>query len=242
VRRDEASDIAALLGPFPTFAVAAALVGVRGEIRPEVTALALAATVVVAARFGGRAGGIAAALMAAVSFDFMHTRPYLSLKIANGNDILITVLLLIVGILVGGLAGKAAEDRRRARVRADPDGLSRVLAVARRGQPDDVELAVRAELLGALRLRDCWFTPDAVTLPVIGPFGELDLPVKRFTHDGFELPDDGVAVLVAAYAHTFGYLICRTTPGAGVGIDARRIAAGLGEMLGMAMSSTSPAV
>jgi hypothetical protein len=241
VKSDGTSEVAAALAPLATFAVAGALVGVRGEISPAVTALALAATVALGGRFGGRAGGVAAALVAALSFDFMHTRPYLSLKIDNGNDILITILLLVVGLVVGGLAGKAADDHRRVRTRANADGLNRVLALVRVGAPEDVELAVKAELLGLLGLRDCWFTPDAVSLPVIGSWGELDLPVKRFTHQGFELPDGGVAVLVAAYGRTFGYLVCQPTRGAGVSIEARQVAAGLGEVLGMAMSVSSPA-
>lgn len=241
MRSDGADAVAAALAPLATFAVAAALVGVRGEVRPEVTAVALAATVALAGRFGGRRGGVLAAVMAAVSFDFMHTRPYLSLKITNGDDVLLTILLLVVGLIVGGLAGNAAEDRRRARDRGKPDGLSRVLASVRDGDPADVQLAVRAELLGLLELQDCWFTPDSVSLPVIGPWGELDLRVKRFRRGGFELPEDGVAVLVAAYGRRFGYVVCQTSRGVGVSIDARRIAAGLGEVLGMAMSASSTA-
>jgi hypothetical protein len=111
-----------------------------------------------------------------------------------------------------------------------------VLALARHTTPDDIELAVKAELLTVLRLRDCWFTPDPVELPEIGPWGELDLQVKRFTHDGFELPDAGVAVPVTAYGQRYGTLVCRTTPGAGVSIESRAAAAALGEVLGMAMA------
>jgi hypothetical protein len=239
--RSDGFEVAAALGPLATFAVAGALVGVRGEIRPEVTALALAAVVALSGRYGGRAGGIASALMAALAFDFMHTKPYLSLKISSGDDILITLLLLVVGVVVGGLSGQASEDRRRAHNRANPGGLDRVLAIARDSGPEDVELAVRAEVLSVLKLRDCWFTADAVSLPVVGPWGELELEVKRFTYDGFELPEQGVAVPVAAYGRTFGHLVCQTTPGAGVSIEARQVAASLGEVLGMAMSVASPA-
>ena len=228
--------VAAAIAPLFTFAVAAALVGVRGEVRPEITAVALAVTVALGARFGGRGGGVGSALMAAVSFDFMHTRPYLSLKIANSDDLLLTILLLVVGLIVGGLAGTAAEDRRRARARNTPLHLTRVLSQARDAEPDDIQLAVKAELLGLLGLRDCWFTPDSVSLPVLGSRGELDVPIKRFARGGFELPDEGVAVLVAAYGHRFGYLVCQTTRGVGVSAEARDTAAALGEVLGLAMS------
>ena len=34
---------------------------------------------------GGRGAGVVSALVAAISFDFFHTRPYGSLKITDGN-------------------------------------------------------------------------------------------------------------------------------------------------------------
>jgi hypothetical protein len=239
--RTDGNEVAAALAPLFTFAVAGALVGVRGEVRPEVVALALALTVVAGGWWGGRVGGAASAVMAALGFDFMHTRPYLSLKIADGSDVLVTLLLLVVGVAVGSLSGQVAEQRRRARARSHPAVLTRVLALARDTTPDDVELAVKAELLTVLRLRDCWFTDDPVALPEIGPWGELDLEVKRYTHDGFELPEVGVAIPVAAYGRRYGTLVGETTPGAGVGIEARAAAAALGEVLGMAMSASAAA-
>ncbi len=147
--------VAAAIAPLVTFGVAAALVLVRGEVQPSVIAVALAATVALCGRFGGREGGVAAALMAAASFDFLHTKPYLSLKIANGSDLLLTILLLGVGLLVGGLAGQAADDHRRARDTSEQDRLRPVLAIVSDGETDDAEAAVRAELLGLLSLRSC---------------------------------------------------------------------------------------
>ena len=212
------------------FGVAGALVGVRGVVHPEVTALVLAATVVLFGRIGGRAAGVSAAVFAALSFDFLHTRPYLSLKIANANDLLITALLLVVGIVVGGMAGTG---------RAQSGGLQRVLDVARHGQPEDVHLTVRAELLGLLGLRDCWFTTDPVPLPVLGARGELVTSRLRYTRDGFELPRDGIAIEVAAFGRTHGYLICYPTAGVGATPEARRAAVELANVLGIAMSDAA---
>jgi hypothetical protein len=235
-------DLGVPLGALGALAVSGALVGVRGEIHPEVTALALAVTVALAGRLAGRGAGISAALMAAASFDFMHTQPYLSLKIANTSDVLTTLLLLLVGIVVGDLASRAGSDRRRAHdLRSDPTGLTRVLHVARGTSPEDVEASVRAELLGLLQLRDCWFTRDEVHLPVIGPWGQLDLPRKRFAGDGFELPPDGVAIEVSAYGRRYGYLVCQPEPGVGVTIERRRVAAELGDVLGLALGASTAA-
>src|ERR1700749_127217 len=93
--------VAAGIAPLVTFGVASALVLVRGEVQPSVIAVALAATVALCGRFGGREGGVAGGRRAAASFDFLHTKPYLSLKIANGSDLLLTILLLGVGLIVG---------------------------------------------------------------------------------------------------------------------------------------------
>ena len=241
-RRWTADDIGIPLGALGAFAVAGALVGVRGEVQPTVIALALAVVVAVAGRWAGRGAGIAAALMAAASFDFMHTQPYLSLKMTDGTDVLTTVLLLVLGLVVGGLAARGRGDRRRAHAaRLDPHGLTRVLTVARGTTPEDVEASVRAELLGLLHLRDCWFTPDEVNVPVIGPWGQLDLPRKRFVGDGFELPLDGVAVEVTAYGRRHGYLVCLPEAGFGVTIERRRVAAELGDVLGLALGASAAA-
>lgn len=235
-------DLAIPLGGLTSLGVAGLLVGVRGEIRPEVTALVLAAIVALAGRLGGRRAGIVSAVVAAMSFDFMHTKPYLSLKIADGSDVLITILLLIVGLIVGGLAARADRDERQVHAaRTEPGRLERVLHVARTGTPDDVRLAVHAELLGLLHLQDCWFTADAVELPLLGDRGELTTSDFRFTHDGFELPRGGIAIEVASYGRTFGYLVCQPTPGAGVNLERRRLAVELANVLGLAMSTKSEA-
>jgi hypothetical protein len=243
--RDLRIGVATALSPLVTFSVAAALVGVRGEIRPEIVAVTLAAAVALCGRFGGRAGGVAAALMAAASFDFLHTKPYLSLKMNSGNDILLTFLLLGVGLIVGGLAGQAADARRQAGDTSDRDRLRRALAIARDSELEDVEAAVRAELLGLLGLRACWFDPDTGRRPVLGPWGELEMKKLRFSrgggHAGFELPEEGVAVKVSGGGRTFGYLICIPTSGFGVSIEDRQAAAGLGEVLGLAMNARSTA-
>lgn len=235
-------DLALPLGGLATIGVAGLLVGVRGEIDPAITALVLAVVVALSGRFGGRAAGVTAAVVAAASFDFMHTKPYLSLKISDATDILITVLLLIVGLIVGGLAARAGRDRRRAYAALnDPNGLERVLHIARTSSADDVQMAVRAELLGMMNLQDCWFTTDAVLLPKLTDRGALEASELRYTHDGFELPRTGIAIEVAAYGQRCGYLVCQPTPGAGVSLEKRRVAVELANVLGLALRSKSAA-
>src|SRR5262245_6486082 len=99
------------LGALLPIAVAALLVGVRGEIESANIALILVLTVVVAAVTGGWRAGAIAAVVSALSFDFFHTRPYLRLTIDSQDDVETTVLLLIVGVAVGFIASRARTAR-----------------------------------------------------------------------------------------------------------------------------------
>ena len=94
-------DFAVSIGAIAAFGIAAAMVGLRGVLRPEVTAVALACVVAVAARAGGRSAGVVAAAMSALSFDFFHTEPYLLLKIRDASDLILTVLLLVLALELG---------------------------------------------------------------------------------------------------------------------------------------------
>lgn len=240
---EDASGIAAL-GALLTFGVGASLVGLRGELRPEIVVLALALSVVVAGRWGGRAGGLGAAVMAATSFDFFFTKPYLSLKIASSNDVGVTIALLAVGLVAGGLSARAQRDHRLAMSRElDVDTIRRLLEIAGDCPVEDVELAVRAELLKLLELAECSFTQDPVPLPALGATGALPRGPLIHRRDGFQLPEHGVTIPVTAAGHRLGWLICLPVPGVGVGLTRRRTAVAAAHILGLAIvagSSSQP--
>lgn len=223
-------------------AVSGVLVGVRGEIRPEVTAVTLAAVVALGGRLGGRRAGVVGAVVAALSFDFMHTRPYLSLKIDDLSDALLTLVLLGVGLVVGGLAATSTRQQRRLAEHQPTDRacLGRVLDVSRSGTRTDVELAIRAELIGLLHLEDCFFVAGEVTIPVLTSTGAIaGAPIIHYTHDGFELPRSGVAIRVAAYGTTDGYLVCIPTPGVAAPLRDRILAAELADVLALSMRAAA---
>jgi hypothetical protein len=236
-RRREPSVIVPLAG-FAPLVVAAAMVSVRGEVNQEVTVLVLATTVALGARFGGRPAGVGAALMAALSFDFFHTKPYLSLSVAHADDILTTVLLLAVGLIVGGLSARATAGEQEARtMRDDASAVRRVLAIAGKGDAEDVELAVRAELTELLLLRDCRFTRGPIDVPELGPNGQLPDPQLRYQDEGFELPLGGFAIRVESAGHRFGHFVCVPVPGVGVHVANRRSAVALAEVLGLVLKA-----
>ena len=74
--------------------VAALMATARSFFGTTNAALVLMIVVVAVAALGGRVAGIVTALAAVVSFDFFHTKPYLSLAIDSRDDIETTVLLL----------------------------------------------------------------------------------------------------------------------------------------------------
>jgi hypothetical protein len=231
--------IAVPLGAFAAFVVGGALVGLRGAVSQSVVALALGIAVALAGRFLGRAGGVAAALSAGLIFDFAHTRPYLSLKIADGTDVLATVALVGLGLIVGGLAAALGTTRDRiADGRTDAASLARVLRVAGSSVPEDVELSVRAELLGLLPLQECWFTPASVPLPDLGPDGSLPGPIFRMRPGGFELPPAGFVVPVEAHGERLGSVVCVPATGVGVAAERCRSAVALGRVLGLAIAAS----
>lgn len=233
--------LASALGGLLALVVGIALVPVREHVAAGTIALALALVVAVAARYGDRPGGITAAITAALVFDFAHTRPYASLKISSTDDMLTTLVLLLVGLVVGGLAAEAGRARDRAiNGRTDAASLARVLGVAGMASAEDVELSVRAELLEILRLDDCWFTTDEVRLPELDRSGALPGGVFRFADDGFELPAGGIAIAVEAHGTRYGTLVCSPVPGRGIGVEQRRSAAALGHVLGLALAARTP--
>src|SRR5262245_43916721 len=79
------------VGVLGSIGVAGAMVGVRGEIANADVALILMVCVLAGAVIGGRVAGVLSALAAAMSFDFFHTKPYATLKIANKDDVITTL-------------------------------------------------------------------------------------------------------------------------------------------------------
>ena len=218
--------------------VGMALVGVRGEIDSQITALVLVLTVVGGAQVGGRPGGLVAALVAAVTFDFFHTQPYLSLKITDAKDVETTVLLLIVGLAVGAIADRLSLERLYGREGANASSaLGRVLAVAADGRADDVALSVQAELLQLLGLRECWFTTDAVTLTAIDRVGTIRRGGLVNLGGDFALPGEGVVLPVTWNDRCFGYLVAIPAPGVIVTAANRRATVAMAEVLGLALAA-----
>ena len=114
--------LATAAGVFGSVLVAAALVPVRRSIGPASVALALVLVVVGAAAYGGRVAAAVASAAAALSFNFLHAAPLYTFHLRNTEDVVTSVLMVLVGIAVGEVAvrrfrtawqGTSAPQRRR---------------------------------------------------------------------------------------------------------------------------------
>ena len=97
------------LAPFPVAAVLGALPA--GPATTVASVGAMAAIVVLAAWRGGRRAGLAAAVVAGLSFDFFHTTPIHLLRV-DAIDLATLALLLALGLLAAGGRPATPHDRR----------------------------------------------------------------------------------------------------------------------------------
>jgi hypothetical protein len=232
----------AAVGALIAFFAALALVPLRDVIDNANVALSLVIVVVLCGFFGGRWAGAAAAISAAVAFDFFHTQPYLELRIKSSDDIVTTALLLAVGVIAGQMAVLGRRRQHAAALGHDEvERVWRVAELAARGaDEDDILSAVRVELIGLLQLDDCKFhTGQLSGVPVLGPTGSLQSKAMRYRRGGFELPAEGIALPVHVGDREFGHLVCTPRPGVGTNRDERHVAMVLADQLALVMAARS---
>jgi hypothetical protein len=239
MRPTDRSLLAVSLGGMVALAVAGLLVPVRDVVDNANVALLLAVVVVAAAASGGRLAGAVTAVLAAVAFDVAHTQPYGSLKVANGDDLLAGLLLVVVGLVAGELAERLHAAHRRRSQLGELQRLRRVAVRATSGDSsEDLTLQVGAELLECLQLRDCWYelAPFLAELPRLEPDGSLSSRTYRWAAGGFELPRDGVVIPLWAGGRLLGRFVLAPTPGVGVSVERRLVALALVDQLAVVLS------
>jgi hypothetical protein len=230
-----------VFGGIVPIGVAAALVGVRDVVQNANIALVLVVVVVLAAAMGGRTAGVCAAVVSALSFDFFHARPYLSLSIDTADDVETTVLLLAVGLLVGGIA--VGNLRARALAEASTEEVMRIHRVAERAargeEATDIIVAAQEELTDLLALQACRFEaqPFVPVLPRLERSGHLDTRVLHFRGNGFELPAEGVELPVYGRGAQLGRFVLDPRPGVGVSLEQRVVAVALADQVGAALAA-----
>ncbi|MFN8017338.1 MAG: DUF4118 domain-containing protein [Acidimicrobiales bacterium] len=226
-------------GAVAAMAVAGILGSSRAVVSQANAGLVLVLVVIAAAAIGGRFAGVATALAAAVSFDFFLTKPYQSLAIKSGEEVLTTLLLLAAGLAVGQLARSRGDARSTARAGHDQVASLHRMAAATSGK-DAMDALIRTaedELVQVLRLERCTFS----LLPPDPPLPELDATGRmpgRLLHlgDGFALPPEGLVLPARNGGSVVGWLVCvPPARGVGVSLDRRRAALVIAAQLGAAL-------
>jgi hypothetical protein len=240
VKQDRTAQYAGYaIGALAPLLVAAILVPLRSDIVTANVALVMVLVVVLAAVTGGWKAGALSAIVTTLTFDFWFTKPYLSLKIENSDDVETALLLLAVGICVGLIASRTKVAWRAAdRSRADITRIHRVAELSARGaDPADILMATQAELMGLLDLHECRFEPGVGSgfLPRIERNGAITgTDTHYYAHgDGeLELPRLGVELPVWSRGQQVGQFVLGPTPGVGVSLEQRVVAVAIADQVG----------
>jgi hypothetical protein len=212
-------------------------------------ALVLGIIVVVAGAVGGRAAGMVAALTAAASYDFFHTRPYLSLLIHDVDDVEMTILLLVLGLVSGQLAWQTrVAARQRDGGRGGLDQIRRLAdRVAHGNESADVIAAARDELSTLFDLVDCRFEAapfqDRLDLPCLERNGVVARRRYRMQPGReleLELPVEGIALPVLSRGQIVGRFLLDFGPGAGATLEERVVAIALADQVGASLAVYPP--
>jgi hypothetical protein len=237
------------LGGIAPIGMAAALVAVRGHVANTNVALLLAVVVVAAGALGGRAAGMVSGLTAAASFDFFHTKPYLSLLIHDADDVEMTIMLFILGLVAGQLAWKAGvAARQRDGGRGGLDQIRRLAdQVAQGRESAEVIASARAELIDLFQLVDCQFEAapfhDHLDLPTLERNGVVAHRRYRMQPGGdleVELPAEGIGVPVLSRGQVVGRFVLDFGPAAGATLEQRIVAIALADQVGASLAAYPP--
>jgi Domain of unknown function (DUF4118) len=235
--------VLAVLAPL---VVSGLLVLVRGEILTTNAALVLVVTVVIAAAVGGRWGGVVAAVTAAVCFDFFFTRPYYSFSINSRDDLETTILLLIVGLIVGELVVRTRRSELVAHAsRREVEKIRRVAAVSAGGESAGKLIrSVPREIVDVLGARGARFErpPFATALPRVG-HGSVTLPAEDPEGGGRPVgPRNEIAIPIFGHGREVGRFVV-VLPGETTGVtldpEDRALAVALTDQLGAALAEVN---
>lgn len=240
--REDSQVVGYAIGGLGPIALAALLTTVRSEIDNANLALILVLVVLLAAVTGGRGPGLLAAVVTTLSYDFFLTRPYLSLTIDSADDVETTVILLIIGLVVGQVAVVARRSRSAAARGSDEVArLHRVAERAASGAPvDEIVTDVCSEIAGLLDLRDCRFErpPFGAPLPRIERNGAISgVTTRRYVGDGFTLPEEGVELPVLGRGVQVGRFVLEPGETHGAPIEELVVAVALADQLGATIAA-----
>jgi hypothetical protein len=243
--RDDRTPVGYVIAGLGPIAVAALLTLVRNDVESANLALVMVLVVVTAGAVGGRGPGLLAAVVTTLSYDFFLTRPYLSMQIDSADEIETTLILLLIGLVVGQIGVVAR--RRQSQAERGSEEIARLHRVAERAASgtsvEDLVADVCREVEELLHLERCTFERP----PLGPPLARLErggaisgTSERRFVGGAFALPAEGVEVPVLGRGQEVGRLVLEPGEHArqGVSVEEGIVAIALSDQLGAAIAAS----
>jgi K+-sensing histidine kinase KdpD len=171
--------------------LAVAAVPLRDDHGPTV-AVVLVVPVVAVALLGGTGPAVLAALSAGLAYDLLLTQPYNRLVIHDPDDVVATIVLVLVGLTVGVASGRLSRSKARATTRqAELRHLVRFLDTVRDDVgPDELSRAACEHITALLGLQTCQWSPGqrSSDIPLLLPDGNLLAAETALNADRAKLP------------------------------------------------------
>ena len=186
----------------------------RDRVSTTSAALVLVLCVVVAGTSGQRIAALLAAVSGGISFDFFLTQPYHSLVISDPNDVEVTVLLLVIGVIVTeATMWGLRQESRAARRSGYLDGALRAAENAHSPDMPTTTLVrfTAAQIAEVLGVSACRFVPGPVhdsRLAVLHHDGRVTRNDRTLDVEKNGLPIDGETALeVRRGSDTLGHFV-----------------------------------
>jgi Domain of unknown function (DUF4118) len=211
----------------------------RGNVSAATVALGLAIIVSLIGALGARGTAVVAAVVAALCFDILFTKPYGSFSISNAADVETAVLLLIGGLIVGQLSARNRTNRGLV-VQGSLD-LGRIQGIAELmasgAGRDEVVAAVAVELQTLLGLRSCRFetTFPAAPGPTIERNGDVSWGHFWWGFPTLGLPGKEISLIVENQQRRRGRFVLVAEPGTKVSREQLLAAVTLADQAGSAL-------
>lgn len=224
-------------------ALAVALVPARDWLGPPNVALILVVVVVIAAASGHRAAAFITAVSAALSFDVIHTQPYGSFAIANRQEVISFVCVMVVGISVAAVATWGRTQRSTAeRTISDVAILRSVAELTASGEdPAYVVITTAFWLRELLGLADCRLEYDrsATNRAQLTPSGEITIGPVRWDTETGGMPAGDVELVVRGAGRPIARFVMTPVAGTVVRPDRLLTAVAVADQLGVALAGGS---
>jgi hypothetical protein len=230
-----------------------ALIPLRSVTSASNLAFAFLILTIVVAELGGRAAGLATAVVSALSLNFFLTEPYLTLTIDKPDDVVAFVALAVSGLVAAAFGRRRARSSELvSRAHHDLEALGRIAQdLATRAPLDAVlEELRRSFRLGGVVLRDADDRPVSAAPPEWAGRSTATLKLEprtllaaddrwhRLGRRGFRLPEGGGRLRLGADRESLRIDLWEGDED-GLSLDERGALAVATAMLGLALRPSS---